>query len=407
MRVDFVVYPRKRVIRGSTKKAKVWYVAFGWDEELQRYTYFRSTGKRSRREAEELAKTIIDTLGASHPGESFAEKLEAFWAIDSDYTRRKQKDKKPLSVAYLKDNAFLVKKYALPWFRLAKLDIRPINYIKPVHLEKFLDWLQNPDAADSPHLSDRRANAARQAVAVPFGEWTRLGLIKDNPAAKVRKVSEIPPVRDIMTPEEARKILQYLFHGDLRFYALNLLSAISGLRLGECQGLKIDRISDGWIDVCAGWAPEEGLKNTTKTRKNRRVPIHPDLIKLLRELYSHNPYRNGFVFYSTEHRNQPLSRKAADLVFADAACKSLKISDETRQARKLTFHAWRHYYDSQLSDILEGSERRGLTGHSNDRMDRVYLHITDKQVEAAIELSTEIMKDLPNGLTHESNQNYA
>jgi integrase len=80
-----------------------------------------------------------------------------------------------------------------------------------------------------------------QAVTVPLAEAKRLGKIQVNPAVSIRRLRESKPARHILTLQEAAK----LFARDWpepRQKAINMLAAITGMRLGECLGLQVEDI---------------------------------------------------------------------------------------------------------------------------------------------------------------------
>ena len=57
----------------------------------------------------------------------------------------------------------------------------------------------------------------------------------------------------------------------------------------------------------------------------------------------------------------------------------LGISEEDRRARGLTFHSWRHWYNSMLRGKVADHTLRALTGHKSEAMTDNYTEITADQ----------------------------
>lgn len=75
--------------------------------------------------------------------------------------------------------------------------------------------------------------------------------------------------------EEARRLLsEPLLWQDRRHYALNLLAATTGARMGEIRGLQVADISSDHIEIRHGWSDHGGLKEP-KWGSARSVPISP------------------------------------------------------------------------------------------------------------------------------------
>jgi integrase len=61
------------------------------------------------------------------------------------------------------------------------------------------------------------------------------------------------------------------------------------------------------------------------------------------------------------------------------ACRAIGISDEERKARKLGFHAWRHFYVSMMRASTESRTVQAVVRHSNESTTKRYSHLTDEQ----------------------------
>src|SRR5258706_550182 len=89
--------------------------------------------------------------------------------------------------------------------------------------------------------------------------------LSDDTAKKTRKPRvQTPKVRGILTPDELRLLFgpgafEKAWNRDPKHYALNILAASTGLRLGECQALQIQYLHPEYIEVRHSWNDTHGL----------------------------------------------------------------------------------------------------------------------------------------------------
>ena len=117
----------------------------------------------------------------------------------------------------------------------------------------------------------------------------------------------------------------------------------------------------------------------------RRVFLPARVGEQLQELAGRNPWGNPFVFWGTR-KTEPMSVRLVDLAFAEA-CRRIGISDEERKARRLTFHAWRHWYNSMLRGRMPDHVLRELTRHPSEARTERYTEITEEQRRAVAEIT--------------------
>ena len=112
---------------------------------------------------------------------------------------------------------------------------------------------------------------------------------------------EVPAQRGrrdrIASPDECRRLLAALPAGDRPLWATAMFA---GLRRGELQALRIEDVdlARGVIHVRRGWDQVEG-EITTKSGKDRRVPIAAALRDYLDEHLLGLDWQEGLVFGST------------------------------------------------------------------------------------------------------------
>lgn len=385
MRRPFYLYRRK--------PSKMFYAGL-WDMDERRYVAWRSVGSLRAdlgSKAEHLsplrraeADTIVrmwksESIGMTI-GESIVSYLESFWSQTSAYARGKAARNRKLSEGYLKINQSAVRTLA-EFLEHTKRKNMTVKQFTVGIADEFALWLQDRGT------SARRINAIIQAIAVPLVEAKRIGKIPVNPLETFQKIPEDSVLREPMTPDEVRKFFSLPWE-DIRHYAINMLAATTGMRLGECRGLKADNVRGEKIDIVSNWQDGEGLK-LPKGGKVRSVPVPSRTADALIDSAMANPHGDGFVF-AGKQPGEPISKREVYQSFNQALGK-IGIKQNEIKRRKLTFHAWRHWYNSMMRGKIDDHALRRLTGHSSGAMTERYTEITTEQRVAVAKLAEDLI----------------
>jgi len=210
-------------------------------------------------------------------------------------------------------------------------------------------------------------------------------LITANPAAGLKKFSGETSRRDILTDAEVKKLFAREW-SDRRAKLGNMLAATTGLRVGELVALQTQDIDENVLHIRHSWSEQDRLK-TTKTNKDRTVPILAFLRKELLKLASENPHGpspTSFVFWSTVRDDTPCDRK----LFTDHLrehLKAMKIDSD----RGIVFHSWRHYYSARMADHLDKRSVMSATGHTSESVFDVYANHENAKVLRKVGKTTE------------------
>ena len=384
MRQAFILYKRKGFVN--------YYAAF-WDEKVYGYSSWRSTSSLKRELGEDaLHLSTTSKAGARSIAElwlqknnasfrrgnlSFIEYLEGFWKSDGEYAQNLRVRGRTISEQYLSGNRSAIKRVR-EFLEARGEACLPLGRTTVGMLEDMIFFLQK-----TKKISARRNNAIMQAVAVPLAEAERKGMIRDNPARRVRRLPEKTPERILLSPDEVRVLFRAEWP-DPRQKAINLLAATTGMRLGECRGLLMNAVHDDWIDIKNNWQDDEGLK-IPKWGKARAVPAPQGTVAALRDLNERNPWRNEFVFWGSS-QDRPIGKRSIALAYRHALG-GIGITQEEIAERHLSFHAWRHWYNSMLRGHVPDHALRRLTGHSSGEMTERYTVITDEQRHAVARLA--------------------
>ena len=141
------------------------------------------------------------------------------------------------------------------------------------------------------------------------------------------------------------------------------------MRLGEVQALRIQDIRDGYVVVAHSFDLQDGLKST-KTGQVREIPITGKMARWLTRLTKIRSA--GFVFSATDG-DTPLYYKRITAELYQALLK-IGIADKERRLRNLSFHSWRHFYNSLLRGRIPERKLQRLTGHRSLAMTERYSH---------------------------------
>jgi integrase len=200
-----------------------------------------------------------------------------------------------------------------------------------------------------------------------FETARRWNFIAANPFKKVQKpkTSELQPL--FFTRDEMRSLLKFMQDGQLR--NLSLTAVYTGMRLGELLNIQ-------WADIDLVTRVIQ-IRNTetftTKSRKNRAIPIGEQLHSLFSEMKG--AASSELVFHEGGKR---LSGNGVSKQFK-ASVRRARIND------KLHFHSLRHTFASWLvQDGVSLYEVQKLLGHSNIAVTQVYSHLQPESLHSTV-----------------------
>jgi integrase len=239
-------------------------------------------------------------------------------------------------------------------------------------------------------LSASTTNTALKTLRVMLDEAVNRGMITSNPAKEVKELKAEEPERIILTLEE----LQKLFPKDWAnvwdnavIYKAHKLAACTGMRISELRGLRGEYVFDDYIYVC-GQYTRHGYKAHTKTRENRNIPITAAMRREVDYLIQLNG--NGFVF-SEDGGNTPITMERINRGF-EKALENIGISHNERLERNLSFHAWRHFFNTVLRmNNVTDAKVQSVTGHRTKKMTDHYTHFDTRQFTEIRDVQTKLL----------------
>jgi integrase len=371
------------LFKRRSKKGKVsYYVGFLGKEKSEktgrpRYQAVRNTGTGNKAEARKRVQEMIETGEVFVSRDDLRSFLLDFWTPDSQYVRSKKAEGRKLSTVYIANSKALIENHILPWFKE-----HSITEFADLNLEKLTDWRNY--LFDS-KLSPTTVNHARIALFTPLRWAVSIGKVRlpFDPSA-VKPVAKQPTARQIFTLAECEKLWAQKW--DPRYRAACMLSAATGMRLGETRGLQVKNLhlDQGYVDVLTSFQDREGLKECKWGSARENVPILPYLVDLLRELVTLHPWGaepDDFVFFG-ESRDRPASKEAITAGL-QKAMGAAGISGRT-------FHCFRHSWASYSNKLSSGA-RRYYIGHTNESTFAGYDHPTEADRKALRKLQARIL----------------
>ncbi len=242
---------------------------------------------------------------------------------------------------------------------------RPLQSIGIREIEHFL-------SKKKMEASEWTARKYYGSLASAFEKAVHWELIKENPFRKVKKPKPPEVLPLFFSEDEFNTLLSSVQSRDFRELCITAL--LSGLRLGELLALH-------WIDLDFTLKVIQ-VKNsetfTTKSRKNRIVPMSDELFRLLRERKENIRNESAFVFHNK--KGKPLKEQTISQRFKKYVIDA-GIND------KLHFHSLRHSFATHL--VKKGVPLfaiQKLLGHSTSKTTEIYSHLLPQQLHREVNI---------------------
>jgi integrase len=330
----------------------IWYVRF-WDDQTQSYTSGRSTGQTSKTAAQRqaqkwlaeglpeaqkkdlkatrnrlmgaIAKYLEDcellkkgeiyetgdiiklfyaqiTNSQMSSGERFVDYLTRFWDWNGGYVQGRLERGKTIGKKYVDDCQAKISRFIEPFFKDTLL-----SDVTAKSLEEFMRSIPRRDADPENGYARRTINTVIKLVKKALKEAVRLDILPRNPADKIELLADDRRERGILTPAE----LERLFHLpwlDERSKTAAILASVSGMRISEIIGLRIDELDmeRQVIHVRHSFSAYEKRLKGTKTEKSRFIYTDGSILIMLQGLHRKNPWQNSFIFWGTSP-DKPIS----------------------------------------------------------------------------------------------------
>lgn len=351
---------------------------------------------------EEDGKKILHALyetGILGSGETptFRDYLTDFWDYDkSPYVEKKLDHGQKITKRHCYDMAGHINRYWLKYFTSTTKLLTEITYSD---LSAFSSWMAKKKL--TPKSIKNVMNAGTVALRFAYAEK----MIPADPTEGLMGFTGEQRERGILTTEEAEKAFQVPWTEE-RAKIGNLLAMTTGKRAGEVVALQVQDIGEDRLTIRHSYNPKDGLKST-KTNRERYVPLLPGVRDKLLEIAGQNPWGvhpASFVFWSSRTPDKPMDFHFLNDGLGDALLR-LSLSEEElndeekvkaarrywREERRIVFHSWRHYFSTYLADRVEEKHAMKATGHSTRAMFQRYAdHANEEALKSVSQAVTEM-----------------
>ena len=342
---------RYGIYRRRMKSGKTVYYYWGYTSNGKKV--YRSTGEDAYEKAVRYCHNLIK-LGklAEEKSLVFSAYTEHFFVYDDcPYIKTRLLHGKSYTKGWAQKQRNLLISRIIPEF--GNLDIREI-------FEKRIEaWLLR---LKQDGVGTKTLNHLITALRIVFGYAAKSHDIDDNPMENIELFSTKAVEKGILSREELARLFSDETGAAWRsimHFALNLTAAMTGMRLGEILALKYEMVQPYYITVAYSWSDTDQLK-CPKSGKTRKIPISENLYRLLHSL-SNGREPSDFIF---SHGDKPIGHKSVYKQFY-RALESIGIDRQQMKAKNLTFHSYRHLFNSMLLESgLAPEAIRLFTGHS-------------------------------------------
>ena len=356
MRREFCLYKRA--------DKKVWY----YTTYINGRRVYKSTGCKTKAEALDYCLTLSNKNqihNQTSKNITFEKFSKGFFLKTSEYVKEKK-------ITESSRNAYsvILEQRLIPFFGKYKL-----TEISPSLVKSWLLSIEDCKA--------RTINSFLSVLKVILQEACFKEIITSNPCLNVRRLKSDSDEKEVFTLQE----IKFLFSSEWKNEKIKLMckiSALTGMRESEIRALTIDKVKRSYIVVDSNFETFAKKIKSTKSGKTRYVPITESLYN---EIISFNENRKGFIF-NGEHLK---TRKAP----ITSSCIVLYLKKQLQELgiyrKGLTFHSFRHFFNSQL--VINGINSevvRKIIGHETEQMTEHYLHISQNDLDKVRQIQSRL-----------------
>jgi len=214
-------------------------------------------------------------------------------------------------------------------------------------------------------ISPVTLNIELRTIKAFFNYCVKFNLLSENQLSKISQIRIQEKKLLTFSAEEINLIIGNIRHRKMKLIVT--IAAYTGLRLNEILHLKYSRMNmqEKTIEII------NSGKFTTKTKKNRIIPVPDTLLIELSSLFSYNDTPllidpDNYIFSAegiTPYDKSYITRKFKSIL------RKLNLNED------LHFHCLRHTYFSNLSRLnVPVNYIKELAGHSSIKTTEIYLH---------------------------------
>jgi len=265
----------------------------------------------------------------------------------------------------------LTERHFVPYF-----GVRKLHEIPRLEVQRFITLKRGEGYATKTleHLRNLLSRLFQTAV-----DW---GMLQENPARGL-KLPPREPRREvhILSAEGIQRLLGALPEPSRTIFALGI---VTGLRIGELLGLKIDDVDLTGATLHVRRAFYRGEVGSPKTRRGERsIPLASHVVGLLMHYLGGRTVQSEWLFSSkagTPLNDRNLMRRQVEPV-----CKALGIPH-------FGWHSLRHTFRTMAANRgIQPELVRAILGHESLETTMIYMHRVDSAEREAVEKVGEVL----------------
>ena len=310
----------------SKRNRPIYYAVFR--DETGAYGSAVSTGCTRKDDAVRWCESALRKRKEQHANITFVQYADGFWRKDAPFATDRAAHGRAVSNGYLDIAEGYTRKHLIPVWGSERL--------QDLSAKRLDAWLV--ELYRKAEIAPATINKLLQTIRTILERAVVDGLLDENPADHVKSIRVAPPDRSILSPAEAVRLLSTPEPwSDFRHYAINVLAATTGIRLGEVRALLVENVKDDHIEIRHSWEQGYGPR-PPKADSVRDVPISPRVSTVLaRVIEETRPtslmfYGRGSTGYPNEQERHRKTLEASPLRYRDSGCRA---SSETHKLPRM------------------------------------------------------------------------
>lgn len=366
-----VTEPYTIFLRTLPSGKKIYYYQFRYENGTRSPAYSCGTNKLSQ--AKRVCQRLYNQGQFKNNNEiTFAVFSKGFFDDDSEFCEWRKLNDKQLSKSSLVAYRQALNLRLLPYFGKMKIKNITVGVVK--------DWILWTKDKYSPKTS----NNAQSVLGFILKSAKEKNIIDSVPTESMSYRKVIRRKRQLLTVDELSKIYHSKLWNSETLQRSFLLSAITGMRIGEITGLQTYEVESDRLNVEHSLDPRFGL-GETKTKNCRYVPI-PKSLDLKKYC------GKQFVFENKD--GSPITRNVFYKKFI-TVCNELGIKTKERG---ITVHTLRNTFISYMRGSVYGEridlKIKAVVGHSDKSMTDWYTYWTPEMFPEIYEIQEELYKKI-------------
>lgn len=230
-------------------------------------------------------------------------------------------------------------------------------------------WQFNEHIGKTADVTNKTRNAYMSELGTIWAMLMKRGKAKSNPwsVPRVQRDRDQEQTGRAWTADEEQRIFDAAQAVGHEWFEACVIARYTGLRLTDVKGLK-------WSEVDF----ERGVISLEPAKTKRhgilvKIPMHPKLMAVLADRKAHTMDGEAYVLPERARHDGKKFFKG-DMPFSKISERA-GVVEPRGSEHVLSFHCWRHTFDTRLSEAgVDQETRMAMTGHTVKKTETIYNH---------------------------------